>query len=68
MAGRSYLTTHDMREAETLCDSIVIMNQGRVVAHGSVPDLLAAAGVEQGIWIQCRINRRQSMIWPRFGA
>jgi ABC-2 type transport system ATP-binding protein len=29
------LTTHDLDEAERLCDDIAVLNDGRVVAHGS---------------------------------
>jgi ABC-2 type transport system ATP-binding protein len=29
------LTTHDLEEAERLCDSIVVLNDGRIVAEGS---------------------------------
>lgn len=35
------LTTHYMEEAESLCDRIVIMDKGRLVAEGSPSDLLA---------------------------
>ena len=33
------LTTHDLDEAERLCDEIVVLNDGRIVAQGS-PDTL----------------------------
>ena len=33
------LTTHDLDEADRLCDDIVVLNDGKVVAHGS-PDVL----------------------------
>ena len=33
------LTTHDLDEAERLCDEIVVLNDGKVVAHGS-PEVL----------------------------
>jgi ABC-2 type transport system ATP-binding protein len=33
------LTTHDLDEAERLCDEIIVLNDGRVVAQGS-PDAL----------------------------
>jgi len=33
------LTTHDLDEAERLCEEIVVLNDGKVVAHGS-PDAL----------------------------
>lgn len=34
------LTTHSMEEAEYLCDEIVIMDQGRVIANGSPTELI----------------------------
>jgi len=34
------LTTHSMAEAEYLCDEIVIMDHGRIIAQGSPPDLV----------------------------
>ena len=33
------LTTHDLAEAERLCDDIVVLNDGKVVAHGSPAEL-----------------------------
>ncbi|MBV9228924.1 MAG: ABC transporter ATP-binding protein [Chloroflexi bacterium] len=33
------LTTHDMDEAEALCDRVAIIDQGRIVALGSVQEL-----------------------------
>jgi ABC-2 type transport system ATP-binding protein len=38
------LTTHDMEEAEELCDDIVIMRRGRIVAEGTSASLKAAVG------------------------
>ncbi|MCW5889330.1 MAG: ABC transporter ATP-binding protein [bacterium] len=34
-------TTHQLPEAEGLCDRIAVMDQGRVVACGTLPELLA---------------------------
>jgi ABC-2 type transport system ATP-binding protein len=36
------LTTHILDEAEVLCDSVAIMNHGRLIAHGSVESVKAA--------------------------
>jgi ABC-2 type transport system ATP-binding protein len=47
-----FLTTHDMHEAEYLCDRVAIMNTGRIVAEGGVRELIAAQEVEQAIWVQ----------------
>src|SRR5215831_8322966 len=33
------ITTHDMDEAEALCDRVAIIDQGRIVAMGTVEDL-----------------------------
>ena len=34
------LTTHDMREAESLCDRVAIISKGRFVAHGRPVELI----------------------------
>jgi ABC-2 type transport system ATP-binding protein len=39
--GTVLMTTHDMDEAQRLCDRIAIINSGRVVAEGSPSDLIA---------------------------
>lgn len=38
-------STHIMREVEQLCDHLVIIHQGRVLAHGRPEDLVSASGV-----------------------
>ena len=35
------LTSHQLSEAERLCNSVALMQGGRVIAQGSVPELLA---------------------------
>ncbi|MBR8642542.1 ATP-binding cassette domain-containing protein [Streptomyces tuirus] len=43
-AGKTILlTTHYMFEAEELCDTITVMNKGRIVATGTAKELRAAA-------------------------
>jgi ABC-2 type transport system ATP-binding protein len=43
--GRTILlTTHYMDEAERLCDRIAIVDQGRVIALGTPPELIARLG------------------------
>jgi sodium transport system ATP-binding protein len=37
-------STHIMQEVERLCDHVVVVAQGRTVAEGTVPELLAQAG------------------------
>src|SRR5262249_3702116 len=38
------LTTHEMEEADALCDTVVLMHRGNVVAHGAPPELKAQVG------------------------
>ena len=38
-------TTHYMEEAERLCDSIAIMNEGELIAHGFLDELLSDSDV-----------------------
>jgi ABC-2 type transport system ATP-binding protein len=46
-AGRTIiLTTHYMEEAERLCDRVAIMDHGRMIAQGTVPQLIASVGAE----------------------
>jgi ABC-2 type transport system ATP-binding protein len=47
--GRAIVyTTHYMEEAERLCDRVAIVDHGRLLAQGSVPELLAAHGGPDG--------------------
>ena len=45
------LTTHYIEEAEILCDRVVVLNGGRVVADGTPFDLLQRASGETTLWI-----------------
>jgi ABC-2 type transport system ATP-binding protein len=38
------ITTHQMHEAEELCDEVAIMNRGEIAAQGMIPELKAALG------------------------
>ena len=43
------LCTHDMAEAEELCERMAVLHKGRVVALDTVPGLKASAGAEMGV-------------------
>ncbi|MBN1203677.1 MAG: ABC transporter ATP-binding protein [Myxococcaceae bacterium] len=43
------LTTHYMEEAQVLCDQVIIMDHGRIVAQGTPAELIASIGGEQVI-------------------
>jgi ABC-type multidrug transport system ATPase subunit len=36
------LATHDLAEASSLCDRVVLLHQGRLVAQGRPADLISA--------------------------
>ncbi len=43
--GRAVLfSTHVMSEVELICDRVVLMHRGRILARGTVPEILAATG------------------------
>ena len=43
------LTTHDLDEADRLCDRIAILNDGRIVAEGTPAELKARVAAEHGL-------------------
>jgi ABC-2 type transport system ATP-binding protein len=47
--GTVLLTTHYMDEAETLCDRVAIVDQGRVIALGTPKELIASLGAPRVI-------------------
>ena len=53
------LTTHDLAEAERLCDAITIIDGGRVVASDTPKGLIAAAAARDG---------RSTTLWDVFMA
>ncbi len=51
--GRTVLlSTHDIAEAERLCDHVVILDGGRVVAAGSPAELVAAAAASPAVVVR----------------
>jgi len=43
------ITTHDMEEADALCDQLAVMHQGRVAARGTPAELKAGLGPEASL-------------------
>jgi linearmycin/streptolysin S transport system ATP-binding protein len=46
--GTLLYTTHYMEEAQRLCDRLAIMNEGQVIAQGTLPEIATAAGLTNG--------------------
>ena len=62
-------TTHYMEEAERLADRIVIVDQGKVIAEGSLPALLARLPASQQLLLQVatKANRDVELAIARGG-
>jgi lipooligosaccharide transport system ATP-binding protein len=55
------LTTHYMDEAEQLCDRLVVMNDGRIVAHGSPAELIAAHSTREVAELRFRVGDNETV-------
>jgi len=51
------ITTHYMDEAEQLCDRLVVMDQGRIVAEGSPADLIRAHSTREVVEVRFGSDR-----------
>jgi lipooligosaccharide transport system ATP-binding protein len=58
------LTTHYMDEAEQLCDRLVVMDKGRIVAQGSPRDLIATHATREVLELRFGLGEQQ----PASGA
>jgi ABC-2 type transport system ATP-binding protein len=45
------LTTHDIREAEALCDRIGVINRGLVIAVGGTRDIIARSSAPPSVFV-----------------
>jgi lipooligosaccharide transport system ATP-binding protein len=54
------LTTHYMDEAEQLCDRLVVMDHGRIVAHGSPRSLIEAHVTREVLELRFPVGEQDS--------
>lgn len=48
--GRTFLfSIHELRHAERLCERFLLLREGRLIASGTLPELLAQSGTEDGL-------------------
>src|SRR5207247_8787645 len=52
--GTLILTTHYMDEAEQLCDRLVVMDKGKIVAEGAPPDLIRRYSTREVVELRFR--------------
>ena len=57
------LVTHDMAEAEALCDRIIVMRAGRVLDAGTPAELVARHARQATVCSACRTSQRRC--WRR---
>jgi lipooligosaccharide transport system ATP-binding protein len=55
------ITTHYMDEAEQLCDRLVVMDGGRIVAEGSPLDLIAAHSTREVAELRFGVGRHEEL-------
>jgi lipooligosaccharide transport system ATP-binding protein len=56
------LTTHYMDEAEQLCDRLVVLDKGRIVAHGSPAELIAAHATREVLELRFAIGEQATAL------
>ena len=62
------LTTHYMEEAEQLCDRLVIMDGGHIVAEGSPRELVAAHSTREVVELRFFDGDERDKVLPRLAA
>ncbi|MEQ1511207.1 MAG: amino acid adenylation domain-containing protein [Lysobacteraceae bacterium] len=62
------LTTHYMEEAERLCDDIMIMNGGKIIAHGPPAELVKSLSATQSLNLQFGNTRLEAAHAQSIGA
>ena len=55
------ITTHFMDEAEQLCDRLIVMDKGRIMAHGSPPSLIKEYSSKEVLEVRFGSDRNQGL-------
>ncbi len=56
------ITTHYMDEAEQLCDRLVVMDKGRIVAHGSPRALIAEHSTREVVELRFAVDQQEANV------
>src|SRR3954469_6411888 len=54
------ISTHDISLAGTLCDTLVLLRDGRIVAHGATDDVLTPENLREVYGVEAEISRHPS--------
>jgi len=61
-------TTHYMEEAERLCDNLAIIDQGKIIASGTVADLRAQVGQKDLITLKGQFSLKDKELLEKLNA
>jgi iron complex transport system ATP-binding protein len=53
------MATHDLNLAATLCDTLVLLREGRVLAHGSTEAALSSANVRELYGVEADVRMHE---------
>ena len=56
------ITTHYMDEAEQLCDRLVVMDKGKIVAEGSPPDLIRSHSTREVVELRFKAGEQEGAV------
>ncbi len=56
------ITTHYMDEAEQLCDRLVVMDKGKIVAEGSPPDLIRSHSTREVVELRFKVGEQDAAV------
>ncbi len=56
------LSTHTLAEVEQVCDRVVILNHGRIVADGTVPEIIRRAAAPRRAFVRVAVEDRDRAV------
>lgn len=62
------ITTHQMEEAATLCDQVVILNQGKIIAAGTPTELIQTYCPGLTLLVRCTRTLDKATVAAEFGG
>lgn len=63
-----FLNSHLLSEVELICDQLAILNEGKVLAEGTVAEIKSKIGVAEGVQVKVRTGSRPDGLWASLSA